>query len=71
MINRGIAGGVIEQTAFKEHFLNNENQVNQEGATDITGNIVAVLQAGAFFGALGSASISREYLPSLKINTTG
>ncbi|PAV16773.1 general substrate transporter [Pyrrhoderma noxium] len=56
----GIAGGVIEQTAFKEHFLNNENQVNQEGATDITGNIVAVLQAGAFFGALGSASISQR-----------
>ena len=51
----GIGGGVVSQPYFQEHFgfANNAKRKN-----DISSNVVSVLQAGAFFGALGSAPMS-------------
>lgn len=34
--------------------------VDQHRVDNVSGNVVSVLQAGAFFGALGSAPISGE-----------
>ena len=60
---RGVAGGVVSQNAFQVHFhLVDEFGVpNQHRVDNVSGNIVSVLQAGAFFGALGSAPISGEF----------
>ncbi|THG95570.1 hypothetical protein EW026_g6108 [Hermanssonia centrifuga] len=51
----GIGGGVVSQPYFQEHFgfANDTAKKN-----DISSNVVSVLQAGAFFGAIGSAPIS-------------
>ncbi|KAL5521841.1 hypothetical protein ACEPAF_1685 [Sanghuangporus sanghuang] len=55
----GVAGGVVSAKAFQEHFLADENgNISDSRITNTSGNIVSVLQAGAFFGALGSAPIS-------------
>lgn len=51
----GVGGGVVTQPYFEEHF---GYAGNTKKANDISSNIVSVLQAGAFFGALGSAPIS-------------
>lgn len=47
---------------FKEHFglLNPDGTPNTKKANEVSSNVVSVLQAGAFFGALGSAPISGE-----------
>ncbi|KAG8901791.1 hypothetical protein FRC01_009744 [Tulasnella sp. 417] len=52
----GVAGGVIATHAFKEAFglLN----VPQSHVDAVSSNVVAVLQGGAFFGALFSAPMS-------------
>ena len=57
---RGIAGGVVSQTYFETHFgiINADGSVNKSRDVTISSNVVSVLQAGAFFGALGSAPIS-------------
>ena len=57
---RGIAGGVVSQPYFEEHFgiINPSGSVNKSKDVTISSNVVSVLQAGAFFGALGSAPIS-------------
>ncbi|KAF9552160.1 general substrate transporter [Agrocybe pediades] len=51
----GVGGGVVSSKVFQNHFgfIGNTKKVN-----DISSNVVSVLQAGAFFGALGSAPIS-------------
>ncbi|KAF8492252.1 general substrate transporter [Gautieria morchelliformis] len=49
----GIAGGVVTQKIFQNAFNVSKSQVNT-----VSSNVVSVLQAGAFFGALGSAPIS-------------
>lgn len=49
----GIAGGVVTQKTFQVAFGVKASQV-----TTVSANVVSVLQAGAFFGALGSAPIS-------------
>ncbi|KII84980.1 hypothetical protein PLICRDRAFT_32188 [Plicaturopsis crispa FD-325 SS-3] len=50
----GVAGGVVSQPYFQEHFgLDSSSKT-----TEVSSNVVSVLQAGAFFGALGSAPIS-------------
>ncbi|THH00996.1 hypothetical protein EW145_g7000 [Phellinidium pouzarii] len=58
----GVAGGVVSQTAFKTHFLTDSNgNIDSNKVTNTSGNVVSVLQAGAFFGALGSAPISARF----------
>ncbi|KAJ7194408.1 sugar transporter [Mycena pura] len=58
----GIAGGVVSQKFFQSHFgfldANGKAIVSKTNA--ISSNVVSVLQAGAFFGALGSAPISAK-----------
>ncbi|KAI9566636.1 general substrate transporter [Boletus coccyginus] len=59
----GIAGGVVSQTYFKEQFgiINPDGSVNQSKSVAVSSNVVSVLQAGAFFGALGSAPLSARF----------
>ena len=47
---------------FKEHFglMNPGGTPNTQKANEVSSNVVSVLQAGAIFGALGSAPISGE-----------
>ncbi|KAJ6506787.1 general substrate transporter [Mycena sanguinolenta] len=56
----GIAGGVVSQPYFRERFgfLDANGKPITSKVNAITSNIVSVLQAGAFFGALGSAPLS-------------
>ncbi|KAF5376018.1 hypothetical protein D9757_008838 [Collybiopsis confluens] len=55
----GIAGGVVSQETFQRHFGMFPNGVkDSKKVTEVSSNVVSVLQAGAFFGALGSAPIS-------------
>ena len=51
----GIGGGVVSQPYFQDHF---GFATNKKKSDDISSNVVSVLQAGAFFGALGSAPVS-------------
>lgn len=56
----GIAGGVVSQPYFETSFglVNADGSINKSKDTEVSSNVVSVLQAGAFFGALGSAPIS-------------
>ncbi|KAG6828154.1 hypothetical protein H0H92_009005 [Tricholoma furcatifolium] len=56
----GIAGGVVSQKYFMQEFglYNADGKENTTKVNDVSSNVVSVLQAGAFFGALGSAPIS-------------
>ncbi|KAF7370082.1 General substrate transporter [Mycena sanguinolenta] len=58
----GIAGGVVSAPFFIQQFglLNSDGTTNKQRNTDVSSNVVSVLQAGAFFGALGSAPISAK-----------
>ncbi|OCH90741.1 general substrate transporter [Obba rivulosa] len=49
----GVGGGVVQESYFQEHF-----GITSDTKTSVSSNVVSVLQAGAFFGALGSAPIS-------------
>ena len=51
---------MVSQKAFLEHFhlVHEDGTPNQSRVDNVSGNVVSVLQAGAFFGALGSAPIS-------------
>lgn len=49
----GIAGGIVTQESFLEAF-----NVSKESVNSVSANVVSVLQAGAFFGALASAPAS-------------
>ncbi|KAI0338839.1 general substrate transporter [Trametopsis cervina] len=53
----GVGGGVVAQPYFQQHFgfFGDKKKSN-----NISSNVVSVLQAGAFFGALGSAPISNR-----------
>ncbi|KAG8969324.1 hypothetical protein FRC03_003425 [Tulasnella sp. 419] len=52
----GIAGGVIAHPTFQDNFgLTGTSAKHRD---NISSNVVAVLQGGAFFGALGSAPVS-------------
>ncbi|KAF8551962.1 general substrate transporter [Imleria badia] len=59
----GIAGGVVSQTYFETHFgiIKPDGSVNKSQDVTISSNVVSVLQAGAFFGALGSAPLSARF----------
>ncbi|KAG8902014.1 hypothetical protein FRB99_004863 [Tulasnella sp. 403] len=52
----GVAGGVIATKAFKQAF--GLEGAPQSHVDNVSSNVVAVLQGGAFFGALGSAPTS-------------
>jgi hypothetical protein len=56
----GIAGGVVAQKYFLQHFglLNPDGTKNVKQTNNVSSIVVSVLQGGAFFGALGSAPIS-------------
>lgn len=55
----GIAGGVVNNTYFQKSFgLWPGGVKDAKRVTEVSSNVVAVLQGGAFFGALGSAPIS-------------
>ncbi|KAJ7061929.1 general substrate transporter [Mycena amicta] len=56
----GIAGGVVSQPFFRAHFgfLDANGKAITHKTNAISSNVVSVLQAGAFFGALGSAPLS-------------
>ncbi len=58
----GIGGGVVSMPYFESHFglTNADNSTNTKRTNEVSSNVVSVLQAGAFFGALGSAPISGE-----------
>ncbi|KAI6014341.1 general substrate transporter [Pisolithus marmoratus] len=58
--DNGIAGGVVSQPYFESHFglLGSDGTIDKVKDTKVSSNVVSVLQAGAFFGALGSAPIS-------------
>jgi MFS family permease len=62
LFGSGIAGGVVTQPYFQTHFgmLNPDGSANVKKTNDVSSNVVSVLQAGAFFGALGSAPISNR-----------
>lgn len=59
----GIGGGVISQDLFKSTFgiTDANGKTNTARLNSVSSNVVSVLQAGAFFGALGSAPISCTY----------
>ncbi|KAH9934615.1 general substrate transporter [Amylocystis lapponica] len=56
----GIAGGVVSEPYFMAHFgmLNPDGSTNTAKANAVSSNVVSVLQAGAFFGAIASAPTS-------------
>ncbi|KAJ7181181.1 general substrate transporter [Mycena filopes] len=58
----GVAGGVVSAPFFIQQFglLNSDGSTNKKKNADVSSNVVSVLQAGAFFGALGSAPISAK-----------
>jgi len=53
----GIGGGVVGNKFFQSHF---GTAGSQKKIDEVSANVVSVLQAGAFFGALGSAPISSK-----------
>ncbi|KAJ6478097.1 general substrate transporter [Mycena vitilis] len=55
-------GGVVSAPFFLQAFglLNPDGSTNLKRNADVSSNVVSVLQAGAFFGALGSAPISAK-----------
>ena len=62
-VHSGVAGSVVSQKYFEEHFgIITNGVVDANKDANLSGNVVSVLQAGAFFGALGSAPISGELL---------
>ena len=63
-LRRGVAGGVVSQDYFKSHFgiTDASGNADKKKADEINSNVVSVLQAGAIFGALGSAPLSGQYL---------
>ncbi len=60
----GVGGGVVNHPYFQQHFgmYNADGTKDTHKVNNISSNVVSVLQAGAFFGALGSVPVSRESL---------
>jgi hypothetical protein len=61
-------GGVVSAPYFLEQFglINPDGSQNVSKVNDVSSNVISVLQAGAFFGALGSAPLSGNY--SISVN---
>jgi hypothetical protein len=60
LFSSGIAGGVVSQAFFQKYFglVKEDGTIDTKRSNEVSSNVVSVLQAGAFFGALGSAPIS-------------
>ncbi|KAF8068086.1 general substrate transporter [Lyophyllum atratum] len=58
----GIAGGVVAAPYFQQSFglVDAAGVKNQKRVNEVSSNVVSVLQAGAFFGALASAPLSAK-----------
>ncbi|KAF8151347.1 general substrate transporter [Crassisporium funariophilum] len=58
----GIGGGVVSAPYFLERFglIAADGTKNTAKINEVSSNVVSVLQAGAFFGALGSAPLSAK-----------
>lgn len=56
----GVAGGVVQSKYFQIKFgvRPASGPADQNRIDDVSSNVVSVLQAGAFFGALSSAPVS-------------
>jgi MFS family permease len=55
----GLIGGVLTMKPFQKSFnLKNTTPAEKKAFSDLSGNIVSVLQAGCFFGAMSSFYIS-------------
>lgn len=64
-IDNSYRGGVVSATYFQEQFgIIVNGKTDTKKSNDISSNVVSVLQAGAFFGALGSAPISCTFVHS-------
>lgn len=61
-MRRVTSGGVVSAPYFLEHFglINADGSKNTPTINAVSSNVVSVLQAGAFFGALGSAPLSAK-----------
>ncbi|KAJ7582017.1 general substrate transporter [Mycena floridula] len=59
----GIAGGVVANPYFLQQFglLDATGAKDVKKSNAVSSNVVSVLQAGAFFGALGSAPLSAKF----------
>ncbi|KAJ3920051.1 general substrate transporter [Lentinula edodes] len=59
----GFSGGVVGNLYFEETFgiANSTGTINTKKSDDVSSNVVSVLQAGAFFGALVSAPVSARF----------
>ncbi|EIN09868.1 general substrate transporter [Punctularia strigosozonata HHB-11173 SS5] len=55
----GLIGGVIAMKSFKEYF--GVDKMSKSAQDDLSGNIVSVLQAGCFFGALFTGYFSGKF----------
>lgn len=55
-----ISGAVVSSNYFLASFglINSDGSTNTSKSNAVSSNVVSVLQAGAFFGALGSSPIS-------------
>ncbi|KAF8915700.1 general substrate transporter [Mucidula mucida] len=56
----GVGGGVVNNSYFQKHFgmVKEDGTQDKHRVNEVSSNVVSVLQAGAFFGALGSTAIS-------------
>ncbi|KIK70020.1 hypothetical protein GYMLUDRAFT_255229 [Collybiopsis luxurians FD-317 M1] len=59
----GIAGGVVGNIFFQKTFgiADSSGHIDTKKSDDVSSNVVSVLQAGAFFGALISAPVSAKF----------
>ncbi|KAG6871919.1 hypothetical protein C0995_014886 [Termitomyces sp. Mi166 len=59
----GVAGGVVSQPYFQQEFglRDADGTQNKERTNEVSSIMVSILQAGAFFGALGSAPASAKF----------
>ncbi|KAJ3993124.1 sugar transporter [Lentinula boryana] len=62
-IEGDFSGGVVGNLYFEETFgiANSTGSINTKKSDEVSSNVVSVLQAGAFFGALLSAPISAKF----------
>lgn len=60
------SGGVVGNLYFEETFglANSAGKIDTKKYDDLSSNVVSVLQAGAFFGALISAPVSGRFISS-------
>ncbi|KAF9019792.1 general substrate transporter [Hymenopellis radicata] len=60
LFTSGVGGGVVNNSYFQKHFgmIKEDGTADKHRVNEVSSNVVSVLQAGAFFGALGSTAIS-------------